>query len=126
MHASVYGRGTALRPVTESPVYDCSDYERVPYLDTSATLGEDGSVTIFAVNRDPEEDLELDADLRSFGALRVKEHIVLHHDDVKAVNTEENPDNVAPMYGDPGLMDGGRLTVALPALSWNVIRFTKA
>jgi len=74
------------------------------------------------VNRDPEEDLELSADLRDFGGLRVKEHIVLHHDDVKAVNTEENPDNVTPMYGDPGQMDGGKLTIALPALSWNVIR----
>ena len=126
MHASVYGRGTALRPVTESPVYDCSDYEGVPYLDTSATLGEDGSVTIFAVNRDPEEAMELEADLRCFGGLRVKEHIVLHHDDVKAVNTEENPDNVAPAQGDCGRMDGGRLTIALPALSWNVIRLEPA
>jgi hypothetical protein len=26
------------------------------------------------------------------------------------------------MYGDPGQMDGGKLTIALPALSWNVIR----
>ena len=122
MHASVFGRGTALRPVTESPAYDCRDYEGVPYLDASATLNDDGCVTVFAVNRDPEEDLELSADLRDFGGLRVKEHIVLHHDDVKAVNTEENPDNVTPMYGDPGQMDGGRLTVSLPALSWNVIR----
>ena len=51
MHASVYGRGTALRPVAESPVYDCADYDRVPLLDASATLAEDGGVTIFAVNR---------------------------------------------------------------------------
>ena len=126
MHASVYGRGTALRPVAESPVYDCSDYEAVPYMDASATLGEDGSVTIFAVNRDPAEDLKLSADLRDFGGLRVKEHIVLHHDDVKAVNTEENPNNVVPVSGDPGTMDGGRLTIALPALSWNVIRLEPA
>ena len=82
-------------------------------------------MTIFAVNRDPEEAMELDADLRCFGGLRVKEHIVLHHDDVKAVNTEQDPDNVAPTAGPGGTVDGGRAQVRLPALSWNVIRFTK-
>ena len=126
LHASVYGRGTALRPIAESPVYDCSDYGKVPVLDASAVLAEDGGVTIFAVNRDSEDALELSADLRDFGSLRVEEHVVLHHDDVKAVNTEEHPDNVAPVQGDRGTLDGGRLSVSLPALSWNVIRLVPA
>ncbi len=125
LHASAYGRGTALRPVTESPVYDCSDYEGVPVMDAAAVQGEDGSVTIFAINRDLQEDVLLTADLRDFGALKVAEHIVLHHDDVKAVNTEEHPDTVVPCAGDAGKMDQGRLEIALPALSWNVIRLTK-
>ena len=34
----------------------------------------------------------------------------------------EKPDNVTPVYGDPGQMDGGRLNILLPALSWNVLR----
>ena len=122
MHASKYGRGEALRPIVKSPVYDCTDYTDVPYLDATATLGDDGSVTIFAVNRDLEEGLELSADLRAFGDLRVEEHIVLHHDDVKAINTEENPDNVAPVTLHDGQVDGGRLTIVTPAASWNVIR----
>ena len=125
MHASRYGRGTALRPVVSSPTYDCSDYERVPLVDAAATLAEDGSVTIFAVNRDMAEAIELACDLRAFGALRVVEHIVLHHDDVKAVNTEENPDRVAPVKGAGGVLDGGRLNVVLPGLSWNVIRLAR-
>ena len=50
---------------------------------------------------------------------------MLHHDDVKAVNTEENPDNVRPVKGAGGTLDGGRLTIAIPALSWNVIRLIK-
>ncbi len=125
LHASLYGRGTALRPVTESPVYDCEDYEGVPVMDAAAVRGEDGSVTIFALNRDMKEDVLLNCDLRAFGGLKVAEHIVLHHDDVKAVNTEENPENVVPCQGDCGRMDGGRLEIALPALSWNVIRLTR-
>ena len=125
MHASKYGRGTALRPIVKSPTYDCSDYEQVPYVDATATLGDDGSVTIFAVNRSLDEDIELSADLRAFGDLQIAEHIVLHHDDVKAVNTEANPDNVAPVKGNGGVMDGGNLSVRLGKLSWNVIRLEK-
>ena len=51
MHASKYGRGTSLRPIISSPVYDCKDYEKVPLVDTAATLGDDGSLTVFAINR---------------------------------------------------------------------------
>jgi alpha-N-arabinofuranosidase len=124
MHASKYGRGTALRPVLSSPVYDCRDFEKVPLVDAAATLGDDGSVTIFAINRDGKEDIALDCDLRAFSGLVPAEHIVLHHDDVKAVNTEKNPDEVVPKNGRKAKLDGGKMTVKLPALSWNVIRLT--
>ena len=123
MHVSRYGRGTALKAIVDTPVYDCSDYEGVPLVDATATLGDDGSVTVFCVNRDMKEDFCLDLDLRSFGNLKLKEHILLHHDDVKAVNTEENPGNVAPTAGPGGKVDGGKAEIKLPALSWNVLRF---
>ncbi len=122
MHASTFGRGEALRPIVSSPVYDCTDYEKVPLLDATATLGDDGSVTIFAVNRDLEEDIHLTADLRAFGPLRVSEHILLHHDDVKAINTEEQPNTVAPVTLHDGTVDGGQLSIKVPSKSWNVIR----
>ena len=122
MHASKYGRGTSLRPIISSPVYDCKDYEKVPLVDAAATLGDDGSLTIFAVNRDQKDDITLDCDLRAFGSLKPVEHIVLHHDDVKAVNTEENPNEVVPAKGRNAKVDAGRMTVKLPALSWNVIK----
>ena len=125
MHASTMGRGTALRPVTQSPVYDCSDYEKVPFVETAATIDENGDVTIFATNRNLTEDIVLTADLRAFADLTVKEHIVLHHDDVKAVNTEDKPDTVKPVTVHDGTMDQGKLEIKLPALSWNVIRLAK-
>ena len=123
MHASCYGRGTSLRALVNSPVYDCRDYDAVPLIDSTAVMGDDGSVTVFCVNRATAEDCELSIDLRAFDKLRFAEHIVLHHDDVKAVNTEEHPDNVAPAAGAPASVDGGRASVVVPALSWNVIRF---
>ena len=125
MHASKSGRGTALRPVITSPVYDCKDYEKVPLVDAAAVLGDDGSVTVFAVNRDMQDAIPLECDLRAFGKLKIAEHIVLHNDDVKAVNTEEHPDNVAPKKGRGGKVEDGKMTVRLPALSWNVIRMTE-
>ncbi len=125
LHASKYGRGTSLRAVVDTPVYDCADYEAVPLIDAAATFSDDGTVTVFCVNRDMAEGFELSLDLRSFGDIRLQEHIMLHHGDVKAANTEAHPDTVAPMAGPGGTVDGGRATVHIPALSWNVLRFEK-
>ena len=50
---------------------------------------------------------------------------MFHHDDVKAVNAEDAPDTVSPVKGDGGVIDGGRMSVVLPSLSWNVIRLVK-
>ena len=126
LHASRYGRGTALKAIVQSPVYDCRDYEGVPTVDTAATMEDDGRVTVFCVNRDMTEDCLLDLDLRSFGDMEMEEHIVLHHDDVKAVNTEDCPDRVAPVTVQPSGTDNGRAQIRLPALSWNVLRFRPA
>lgn len=125
MHASTYGRGTALRPVVKSPTYDCADYENVPLVDAAATMDEEGNVTIFAVNRCMDEAVAFSCDLRDFGDLTVEEHIELHHDDVLAVNTEERPNEVAPVAGGKGTLCGGRLELPLRALSWNVIRLKR-
>ena len=69
MHASRYCRGTSLITLTDSPVYDCSDYENVPLIDAVATLSDEGDVTLLCVNRDMKEDFELVVDLRSFGQM---------------------------------------------------------
>ena len=97
----------------------------MPCVDAVAVENEGGGVTVFAVNKDLHEDIALSLDLRAFENLRVAEHIVLHHDDVGAKNTLENPDAVAPVRGAGGAMEGGRLTVKLGNLSWNVIRLEK-
>ena len=122
MHASCYGRGESLNALVTTPVYDCVDYEGVPLLDVAATKADDGTVSIFAVNKDMQEDMLVTVDLRAFNLTGVEEHIVLHHDDVKAVNSEEHPLNVAPVSVQGGKIENGILTVKLPALSWNVIR----
>ena len=123
MHVSKYGRGTALRAIVNSPVYDCRDYEGVPVLDAMATRDDDGNLTVFCVNRDLSEECLLSLDLRSFGALEMTEHIVLHHSDVHAINTEEKPDEVVPVQIPVRPVPVERPQILLPPLSWNVLRF---
>ena len=66
MHASTYGRGTALNLAVESPRYDNDTFGEVPLLEAVATLNDDsGDLTLFAVNRDQEDSLSLEGDLRS-------------------------------------------------------------
>ncbi len=122
MDASLHGRGKSLMPIIQSPKSDTKHFTDVPVMDAAATMDEAGNVTIFAVNRDLEEGCVLDCDFRSFGSFSGMTHSVLHHDDMKAVNTEDKPDTVkpvmveAPMPGEP---------IVLPAASWNVIRLLK-
>lgn len=123
MHASNYGRGAVLQTICDSPVYDSKNYSGVPYIDNAVIWNEEtDSITILAVNKSFTEDAELTCDLRQFGDIRINEHIVLTHNDLKAENTENNPVNVAPVHFDKDTADNGKCTIILPKQSWNVIR----
>ena len=69
--------------------------------------------------------LSLECDVRNFEGYRVVEHIVLHNDNVDAVNTETNPFNVIPNKSGDAKVTSGILTANLSNLSWNVIRLAK-
>jgi len=123
MHASRYGRGKAIRPITQSPVYDSKEFTDVPYLESVAVYNEENEeLTLFAVNRGLNETLHLQCDVRSFPGMRVIEHLVLEHDDPKAANTEAEPYKVTPHTRGDASVDGGIVSARLPRLSWNVIR----
>lgn len=122
LHASLYGRGTVLHPLISSPKYDSKDFTDVPYLEAISVYNEElNEVTVFAVNRHLSEGLELDVDLRSFSSVNIIEHIVLEHEDIKAVNTKSNPHNVMPSQGK-AVVEGGHVKALLAKASWNVIR----
>jgi alpha-L-arabinofuranosidase len=125
MHASLYGRGTALRPIIKAPLYSSTEYDDVPFIDAAAVLGDDGSLNIFVLNRDADNDIELSCDLRAFGTICIKEHIVLHHDNVKAVNSEDAPNEVTPSIHHDHEAESGKFLIRVPALSWNVLKFSE-
>lgn len=122
LHASLYGRGVALNPIISSPKYDSKDFTDVPYLEATAVYHEENNeVTVFAVNRDLEDEMLLSCDFGSFGEYEFIEHLVLACNDLKAYNTLIHQP-VSPHYQESGKVDGGILETVLKKASWNVIR----
>ena len=53
-HASVFGRGDALRVYFDCPFYECAEFGEVPYLDGVAVRdAASGEVTVFVLNPQP-------------------------------------------------------------------------
>ena len=121
--AARHARGRVLRPVIHSPCYQVATVGEIPYLCASVVHDDAaGRTAIFALNRHLSEEQELTVELRGLGA---RQHLVeatqLHHPDLKAVNSVEAPDNVAPRRNDAILLEGHRLTARLQPGSWNVV-----
>ena len=125
LHASLYGQGTVLHTITKSPVYD-SKHGDAPYLDSVLVMNEEAqTLTIFAVNKCLEDSMEITCDLRQFSDYQLINHIVLTHNDLKAENTEDHPDNVTPRTGGISSIQQGHLKAVFEKQSWNVIQFKK-
>jgi alpha-N-arabinofuranosidase len=123
--AARFGRGEALNLNIHSPVYDDREYGAVPYLEAAGIWDEDHShLTIFAVNRNTQADLSIEADIRAFCGYKVIEHSTLTHPDLKACNTDDHPNRIIPHRNGDARLEDGRLRATLPQASWNVIRLT--
>ncbi len=126
MHAATLGQGIVLNTIVKSPVYEAKQYGEAPYLDCVVIENpEKEELVVFAVNKDLEEAMEVSLDLRQYADYRIQEHLVMHNDDLKAINTEENPNNVVPKSGGNSKIDGGFLQAVFERTSWNVIRLMK-
>lgn len=126
MHAANYGHGVVLLPKIDSPKYDSNLYTDVPVLETVVTYDEENNnITIFAVNRDPENDLLVEYRLDGFDGYRVLENIVYASDNPYIGNTPEKPDNVIPKVVDNTKIDRNIVEVLMPKFSWNVVRLKK-
>jgi len=124
-YTSVYGRGTALKPIINSPKYDSEDFTDVPHLHTSVVYNEEKKeLVIFSINRHLEKTLQVDIDIRSFEGFDVVEHVVLENENVKATNTLDD-EQVRPHGKGESYVDDGNLVGILPKLSWNMIRLRK-
>ena len=113
---------TALR----SSRHDTREFTDVTDVEAAAVWNDEAEeLTVFAVNRDLEDSITLETDLRGFAGYELLEHIVLEHGDFKAVNSAA-AETVAPhTVTDRDELDGGLLKSRLAPASWNVIRLKK-
>ena len=133
-HMSRFGRGSVLRAQVESESYDTSYYDprgtqeqtfpvpNVSYLKMAAVATEGGGLSLFLLNRDLKQEMEVSVEARSFGRLMVRERLELRHDDLNATNGKAAPDAIKPGPLQSVTFDGGRLQATLKPASWNVIQ----
>ncbi|MEU2300059.1 alpha-N-arabinofuranosidase [Streptomyces antibioticus] len=123
--ASRHGRGEVLDVRVDSPTYATAKYGETDLLHATAVRADDGSVTVFAVNRGRTGPLPLEVTLTGLGLTEVVEHSALADADPDARNTLAEPDRVVPHPVTGTTLADGRLTATLEPLSWNVIRLAR-
>jgi alpha-L-arabinofuranosidase len=118
----------------DSPAYGANYYDprgsqdfwfpvTSPFLKIAAVLREDGkALTLFALNRSLDEAMPLEVVASGFGTLRLRAARQLHHADLKAVNTREDPMQVSPASLDDVRIEGKRVYAMLAPASWTMIR----
>src|SRR5699024_3212070 len=84
-----YSYGTALLPAVQAPTFNVDgyrlsermqapEYEQVPYIEAAAVQNDEKEeVNIFLINRNWEEDLSVELDVRGFEGYQLLEHIEL-------------------------------------------------
>lgn len=95
-----YGLGVVLQTQVDSPTYQNKKFGNVPYVDC---------VTITM-------------DLRQFSDYQLIEHVIMHDEDLYAVNTDENPNRVIPANCTGSSIENNSLKAVLKHKSWNMIR----
>jgi alpha-L-arabinofuranosidase len=120
--SSQHGHGDVLRTRVRTDSYSTAAHPRLDFLLTSVLYDEaTGRSTVFALNRSPAEELDLQVELRGLGPRRLVRATQLHHADLKATNTRTAPETVAPVELTGTTVKGERLHAKLRPLSWNVL-----
>jgi alpha-N-arabinofuranosidase len=116
-------RGDVLDLAVESSTYDVKGIGPVPYVDVAGTIGRDsGSVALFILNRDLNKTRDVEIVWRDAQPQRVLFSQVLTGTDLKAFNSFENPQRVAPQpFEAPKITS--RTALQLPARSYTVMEF---
>lgn len=118
---SQYARGTALRSVVECDTYDTEEIASIPYVDCVAVMDAQKQRLVIAVlNRSLQEDMDVQMQLADFETLQAVRHIKFNSDDLKAINTAQNPYMVVPEEAGSEKIHDGVLSARLEKHSFNV------
>ena len=130
-----YARGNVLDLLVESGTYpiDCnynSDYvggpatrpQTAPFLDVSGTLDPaNGNCSLLLLNRDLEKEREVEIRFEGVTPSKVLQAETITGPDLKAVNTFEDPGNVAGQRFEAPVASGS-MTLKLPARSYTALQ----
>ena len=109
-----------LRPRIDVGSYPTDVYGDAPLIDSVVTAAEDGAA-VFLVNRSRTEAIEVTVDVTELGVASVTEATTLWDDDVYAKNTLADQERVGLKPLEGVTLDGSRLCVMLPPVSWSAI-----
>jgi alpha-N-arabinofuranosidase len=118
-----HARGEVLDLAVESATYNVQGKGPVPYLDVACTMDRDSkTATMFILNRDLAKARDVEVVWREAAPQRVIFSQVLTGSDLKAVNSFENPQKVAPQaFESPKL--SANTVFQVPARSYTVLQF---
>ena len=106
--------------------YEAGIYGDADYIDALlAETPEEDTLALFVVNRELHDSTEITLDLRQYEGYKVVSHSVLNSEGLRDVNTEAEPNKVAPHAGNAKVEDG-ILTAVLENHSYNCIVLKKA
>jgi alpha-N-arabinofuranosidase len=119
--ASRFGQGNVLQAQI-----DCKTFSTATHANVANVIGtvlhdpQSGAVNAFVLNRSREE-VRLELEMRELGERKLQLAQELHHPDIKAVNTRDKPNEVAPREKRDIDIRGQVLTTTLKPCSWNVL-----
>ena len=117
----VHQGATSLRVELTSPNYTVGT-EQIPAVSASASRDASGKVHLSLVNTDPHQALTIACAINGYTAQAVSGRI-LTAPAINSHNTFQAPNVVTPQPFDGAKLDGGKLTVMLPAKSVVVLEF---
>jgi len=120
-----YARGSVVNVLVESPTtYEVPGMGQVPHLDVVGVFNpDDGKRALFVLNRDLSKSHQIEVSWEGASAARLLASWVLTGDDLKAVNSFETPQRVAPRVAEKPSSAAGRTTIELPPRSYSVFQW---
>ena len=120
-----YARGSVLSLLVESPTYEVARMGQVPYVDVAGTLNpQDGKVALFVFNRDLTKAQVVEINWQDKTPGQVLTSSVLTGTDLKAFNSFESPQHVAPQTFAKPTTSAGRTRFEVPARSYTVLQWS--
>lgn len=122
---SAYGRGEVLKTLMICPEYESKVHGEMPILQSAAVMNREAEeISMFILNCDQNDDVEIALDFRSFGTIRPLEHTILNGPDLMGKNSFAEPEKIKPHSMVLPMGERSFVSVTLPKLSWNMLRFS--